>query len=90
MSDQNSRLMKLQKDYRPMGSNFKILPALRLAGNLLENCGFYAGEMVIVTYEQERLVITTKRPAQEYLNEIKAEKLLKEQERAKYAAQEIY
>jgi len=85
MKAQNSREMKLQKEHRPVGSNYKILPALRLAGNLLEKHGFYAGEIVIVTYEQEKLIITTKRPAKEYFAEIEAERIAEQLEREKYA-----
>lgn len=76
----NKKEMKLQREHRPNGSMFKILPSLRLAGNQLERYGFHPGEMVFVTYEQEKLTITTKRPEKEYLAEKEAERLLRMQE----------
>jgi len=84
MTSPNTRVMKLQKEHRPNGSFFKILPALRLAGKLLEKSGFFAGEMVVINYEEEKLTITTQRPAKEYLDEKHAERMLEIQKRAKW------
>jgi len=78
MPDSLQKEMKLQKEHRQVGSYYRILPAIRLAGNLLEECGFYAGEKVIVTYQQEKVIITTKRPVTEYLAEREAERKLRQ------------
>jgi hypothetical protein len=85
MSVQKAREMKLQREHRPVGAFYKILPSLKLVGNILQEHGFYPGEMVIVTYEQDKVIITTKRPSKEYLEEIAAEQHAERLEREKYA-----
>ena len=49
--------IKLQEKYRALSFGEKFVPQLNISGVWLEEIGFKAGETVVITVQQEKLII---------------------------------
>jgi toxic protein SymE len=57
MAEQKTKKVKLQPEHRKLAYREKIAPVLHLSGVWLEEIGFKAGGQVMITIEQNQLII---------------------------------
>jgi hypothetical protein len=60
MPDQHIKSVKLQPKFRSLVSSQKIVPELKISGVWLEEQGFYAGQLVEITIQNQELTIKPK------------------------------
>ena len=60
MSNPPIKEVKLQPKYRSLVFGQKIVPELKISGVWLEEQGFYAGQLVEITVQNQELIIKPK------------------------------
>lgn len=60
MSNPPIKEVKLQPKFRSLAFGQKIVPELKISGVWLEEQGFYAGQLVEITIQNQELIIKPK------------------------------